>query len=114
MLWHLIFPSFLFVIGVAMPYSLQKRSEHGQSWEKRVLHEVWRGLIIFSIGVFIDSYHRKMIQINFPVALQKIGVCYVLAFLLLKLHPGIQWSIGALLMIEHTAAYLLYGEAGSR
>lgn len=113
-LWDLIFPSFLFVIGVAMPHSFQRRSAQGQSWAWQMRHAVARGLAIFAIGVLLDSYHADKFQINFPVVLQKIGVCYALAFFMLRLQPGLQWSLGILLLLVHTGAYVCYDDSASR
>jgi len=108
-LWDLVFPSFLFVIGVAMPYSYRSRSERGQSWKRQVRHAIVRGMILYALGDFIVSYTTGHLQTNFPVVLQQIGVCYVLAFLLLRLHPGLQIGIAIALLVAHSAAYLFYG-----
>ena len=112
-LWDLIFPVFLFVIGVAMPFSYRSRSQHGQTWTRQVMHALLRGMILYALGDFIISYHAGELQTNFPVVLQKIGVCYFLAFLILRLHLGLQLGTALLLLVAHTAAYLLYaGDSG--
>ena len=111
-LWDLIFPSFLFVIGVAMPHSYAARAGHGQSWFRQALHAFWRGLVIFLLGCFIISYKRNELRIDFPIVLQKIGVCYFLAFLVLRFHWKVLIAIAALLLVGHTAAYLLYPTEG--
>lgn len=113
-LWDLIFPSFLFVIGVAMPHSYEKRAEQGQSWPRQLVHAAWRGAVIFAIGVFLDSYHGGQLQLNFPVVLHKIGVCYVLAFLVLRFSPRVQLGISGVLLVGHSLAYALYGDPETR
>ena len=107
-LWDLIFPSFLFVIGVAMPFSQRSRSERGQPWGRQVMHAFLRGLIIYALGDFIVSYHTGQLQTNFPVVLQKIGVCYFLAFLVLRWHPVFQIGTVILLLAAHAALYMSY------
>jgi len=107
-LWDLIFPSFLFVIGVAMPFSYRGRSERGQSWGRQAMHAFVRGLIILALGDFIVSYLSGELQMQFPVVLQKIGVCYFLAFLVLRWHPTLQFGTAILLLVAHAALYLYY------
>ena len=111
-LWDLIFPSFLFAIGVAMPLSYRNRKERGQLWKQQILHAFLRGLIIYALGDFIVSYHANQLQTNFPVVLQKIGVCYFLAFLVLRWHPVFQFGIAVLLLVLHATFYLYYGGSG--
>jgi heparan-alpha-glucosaminide N-acetyltransferase len=108
-LWDLIFPSFLFIIGVAMPYSFRRRRERGDSWTVQFLHALKRCLVLFALGVFLDSYQVGTLHVNFPVVLQQIAVCYLLAFLLLPLPPLGQGAIGLVLLAGSAAAFLLYG-----
>src|SRR6266516_3154485 len=41
-LWDLIQPSFMFMVGVAMPYSLASRQAKGQPFWHLLLHALWR------------------------------------------------------------------------
>ncbi|MBE0558487.1 MAG: DUF5009 domain-containing protein, partial [Proteobacteria bacterium] len=60
--WHgwtftdLIFPFFLWIVGVAMTLSFAKRRERGDSNEKLLLHVVRRAAIIFGLGLFLNGF----------------------------------------------------------
>src|SRR6185503_1558147 len=43
-LWDLIQPSFMFMVGVALPFSIANRQARGESFSRLVLHALWRGL----------------------------------------------------------------------
>jgi predicted acyltransferase len=84
--WHgltptdLIFPFFLFIIGVAMPYSFSKRISAGTSKRKLVSHVLYRSVILFLIGMVLTglpnfNYYNKLIL----DVLQRIGVVYLFA-----------------------------------
>ena len=49
--YDLIFPLFIFISGVAMPYSLSRRLEEGAQRRSLVLHALRRGLILVALGV---------------------------------------------------------------
>src|SRR5215211_2096265 len=40
--WDLIQPSFMFMVGVAMPYSIASRLAKGESYGKMLWHAAWR------------------------------------------------------------------------
>src|SRR5262245_14727293 len=54
--WDLIQPSFMFIVGVAMPFSFALRAAHGQTWGRQFLHAVKRALLLIAIGLFLDAY----------------------------------------------------------
>ncbi|HUR57904.1 MAG TPA: hypothetical protein VM029_09355, partial [Opitutaceae bacterium] len=45
-LHDLIQPSFSFLVGVALPFSIASRMAHGQSQARMTLHAVWRSLLL--------------------------------------------------------------------
>jgi predicted acyltransferase len=83
--WHgwtptdLIFPFFLFIVGVAMTFSLSKQMET-KSKKDIYLKIFRRTLIIFGLGLFLTLFpffHFSTIRI--PGVLQRIAVCYCIA-----------------------------------
>ncbi|MGC8595695.1 MAG: acyltransferase family protein [Candidatus Kryptoniota bacterium] len=74
----LIFPFFLFIMGVAMPYSFAKRLALGQGKGKLLKHVIIRSVIIFALGMFLSGIpnfnysHRLILNI-----LQRIGIIYL-------------------------------------
>lgn len=49
--WDLIMPLFLFIVGVAMPFSLNKRIDRGESRRKQYFHIVKRAIILSVLGI---------------------------------------------------------------
>ncbi|HZR57575.1 MAG TPA: heparan-alpha-glucosaminide N-acetyltransferase domain-containing protein [Terriglobales bacterium] len=80
----LIFPFFLFIVGVAMAFSFSSRLKRGESRQKLIAHVLWRGFLIFAIGVFLNGFpnHYQLDSWRIYGVLQRIAICYVItAFL---------------------------------
>src|SRR5262245_41736120 len=52
-LHDLIQPSFSFLVGVALPFSLASRLAKGQSLAWATVHAVWRSVVLIFLGVFL-------------------------------------------------------------
>ena len=108
--WDLIQPSFMFIVGVAMPFSFAVRQARGATWSAQFLHAVRRALTLIALGIFLDSFHTNppTIFVQFIRVLQQIAIGYLLAFLVLHKGPRVQAIAAGLLLVLHTAAFLLY------
>ena len=105
--WHgwtptdLIFPFFLFIVGVAIPFSIGKRLLRGDSRTTLLSHIVRRSLILFALGLFMAAYPRfDLGGLRIMGVLQRIGVVYLLAassFLFLG-RRGRAWTAVGLLL----------------
>ena len=49
--WDLIQPSFMFMVGVALPYSIASRRAKGQTYGWMIFHAVWRSLLLVLLAV---------------------------------------------------------------
>ena len=94
--WHgwtptdLIFPFFLFIVGVAMAFSLVPRIERGDDKPAIFLKVIKRSLIIIGIGLFLNAFPRfDILDMRYPGVLQRIGVVYFFASLI-ALKTGIR------------------------
>jgi predicted acyltransferase len=73
----LIFPFFLFIVGVSMTLS---RATMGNPWKIGR-----RGCIIFGLGLFLAAFPRfPFATLRIPGVLQRIALCYVAAALLFR------------------------------
>src|ERR1700747_3412636 len=52
----LVFPFFLFIVGVAMAFSFRSRLDRGESRAHLLKHVLWRGLVLFAIGVVLHGF----------------------------------------------------------
>lgn len=82
----LVFPFFLFIVGVAIKLSLSKRKERGDNQNKLILQIFRRGLLIFLIGVALAGFPTyNFSSIRIPGVLQRIALVYFIAsFIYLK------------------------------
>ena len=78
--WDLIQPSFMYMVGVAMPFALARRAAAGDSWSRRLRHVIVRALGLILIGVLLDNFGAKTWNFGFIRVLQQIAIGYVLAF----------------------------------
>ncbi len=84
--WHgwtftdLIFPFFLWIVGVAMTFSFAKRLACGDGRGTLLLHALRRSAVIFALGLFLAAVPRfDPGTIRIPGVLQRIAVCYLVA-----------------------------------
>jgi predicted acyltransferase len=87
----LIFPLFLFIVGVVLPFSISRRQEQGFSDKKLYLHIVKRTAILILLGLILNGLLQfNLADMRWPGVLQRIGLCYFFAALLV-VHTG--WLI---------------------
>src|SRR5207237_5722387 len=80
-LWDLIQPSFMFMVGAALPFSIASRRAKGQSFLRLLIHAVIRSIVLILLGVFLVS-HGARTNWTFDVVLTQIGLGYIFLFLL--------------------------------
>jgi predicted acyltransferase len=105
--WHgwtptdLVFPFFLFIVGVAITLAFGSRVESGRSARDLYPKVVKRTLIIFAIGLFLNGFpYFGLSELRIPGVLQRIAVCYFLAsiiFLTTKVRTQVAITIALLL-----------------
>ena len=100
--YDLIFPLFLFIAGVAMPFSVSKRLERGEDKTKLMLHVVLRGVILVVLGVIYNNglFQVGLAETRFPSVLGRIGLAWMFAALIVlnsKLKGQVMWFVGLLL-----------------
>ena len=82
-LHDLIQPSFSFLVGVALPFSLASRPARGRAGRGCIaLHALWRSVLLVALGVFLRSIGRPQTNFTFEDTLSQIGLGYVFLFLL--------------------------------
>jgi heparan-alpha-glucosaminide N-acetyltransferase len=106
--WDLIQPSFMFMVGVAVPYSYAARRAKGDSDARILVHGLWRSLVLVLLGVFLSSNGSKSTQWTFVNVLSQIGLGY--AFVSLFRGRPVRAQLGglALLLAGTWLAYVLY------
>jgi predicted acyltransferase len=91
--WHgwtptdLIFPFFLFIVGVTTHLSMQARRGSGTPDVQLTRQVVRRGLLIILCGLLLASFPwvplDRITEMRFPGVLQRIGLAYLMAGLII-------------------------------
>jgi len=97
----LIFPFFLFIVGVSLILSFRSRIERGDSKRTLMIHTLRRSLIIFLIGLFLNGFpHFNVSTWRVAGVLQRIAIAY-LAAAIITLYSGtrgiVLWICGLLI-----------------
>jgi len=104
-LHDMIQPSFSFLVGVALPFSLASRSAKGQSSTQLTLHAFWRALVLILLGVFLRSIGRPMLNWTFEDTLSQIGLGYGFLFILGQRSVKAQWTALSIILVGYWAAF---------
>lgn len=107
-LHDLIQPSFSFLVGVALPFSIAARMAKGQSRRRMTAHALWRALVLVLLGVFLRSTGSDMTRWTFEDTLSQIGLGYGFLFLLGFRSARAQWTALGLILAGYWAAFALY------
>lgn len=79
----LVFPFFLFIVGVAISLSFARRLDDGATRGDLVRKIVSRSVIIFALGLFLNGFPFMTLEsltgLRIPGVLQRIALCYLLA-----------------------------------
>jgi len=107
-LHDMIQPSFSFLVGVALPFSLARRSAEGQPEWRRTLHAFGRALVLVLLGVFLRSTNSAQTNWTFEDTLTQIGLGYGFLYLLALRSSRVQWISLAMLLTGYWLAFALY------
>ena len=98
-LHDLIQPSFTFLVGAALPFSLAARQARGQSSGTMTAHALLRAFLLVALGIFLRSVGKPMTNFTFEDTLTQIGLGYPFLFLLgLRPPKAAWWALGAILL----------------
>ncbi|MBB6144252.1 putative acyltransferase [Silvibacterium bohemicum] len=111
-LHDMIQPSFTFLVGVALPYSVRSRRRKGESIRHMVGHALWRSFLLVALGIFLRSTHSPSTDFTFEDTLTQIGLGYTFAFLLTLYSPRWQWAAFGSVLFAYWLAWALYPAPG--
>jgi len=98
--WDCIWPSFMLMVGMSIPFSFAKRSRT-QSYPKMLGHAVKRFAVIFLLGTVqgsISFTHHLEWYGELSGVLQPIAIAYLVAFLLARKRQWIQAAVGGAIL----------------
>ncbi|QNP30105.1 acyltransferase family protein [Cylindrospermopsis curvispora] len=102
----LVFPFFLFIVGVAMSFSLFKYSLESKLDNLVYFNLCRRAVILFTLGLLLNGFWNQGVgsfdlqSLRVMGVLQRIGLAYLFASLIvLKLPEKTQWALAGILLI---------------
>src|SRR2546427_10514508 len=107
-LHDLIQPSFSFLVGVALPYSIASRLIKGATFGRMFAHALWRSVLLVALGIFLRSLHSSQTNFTFEDTLTQIGLGYPLLFLLAVRPPRWQWIALTVILFGYWLAWAIY------
>lgn len=122
--WHgwtptdLIFPFFLFIVGITTHLSLASRRARGAGDRELVLQVLRRGGLIILLGLLLSAFPfwplERITGIRIPGVLQRIGVVYILSALLtLKTTARTQLAVTVLVLVGYWLVSMLVPVPGT-
>ena len=79
----LVFPVFLFLVGIAIVFSTASRMAHGEAKSVLVMHAFRRAAILFALGILIHGFpDYPLATLRIYGVLQRIAACYLVASIL--------------------------------
>lgn len=109
-LWDLIQPSFMFMVGVALPYSIASRRARGHSEIKIIAHILYRAVFLVLLAIFLSSNWSKQTNFVFTNVLAQIGLGYAFLYPLLGRGPRVQLAALAGILIGYWLLFLLLSQ----
>ncbi len=106
--WDLIQPAFMFMVGVALPFSIAARRARGQRFGSMLRHSIFRALALIALGIFLRSQHRAQTYFTFEDVLTQIGLGYVFLFLLGWVRPRVQLIVACAILAGYWALFAAY------
>ncbi len=99
----LVFPFFLFIVGVSMVLSFDARRGRGAGRGELLLHSLKRSAIIFGLGLFLNLYPSfQFSSLRIPGVLQRIAVVYLVASVIVLFAGRVtRWVIAAVLLVGY-------------
>lgn len=108
--WDLIQPFFMFIVGVAMPFSLRKRLRSGTQGAA-TRHILKRCFLLFAFGVLLHCVYSHALVWELWNVLVQMAFTILIAYGIMKLSAPWQWAISAGLLVLTEILYRAYNSS---
>ena len=100
--WDLIQPFFMFIVGVALAFSVARREEQGETRARTTRHVLVRSVILLLLGWGLYCIGPGRITFRFQNVLAQLSVTYPIAYFLMRRRMGTQiaWSFFFIILTE--------------
>jgi len=101
--WDLIQPAFMFMVGVALPFSFASRLAFGYSGWQLWIQAAFRSLLLVLLGIFLMSQNGDRPTFVFVNVLSQIGLGYLFLFALWNRPAWLQLLVGHIILVAFWA-----------
>lgn len=112
-LHDLIQPSFSFLVGVSLVFSLEKRRRRGEKTGWSIAHACWRALLLILLGIWLRSLGRPQANFTFEDTLTQIGLGYLPLFLISLCNKRVWYICLAVILVGYWGAFVAYPAPGA-
>ena len=112
-LHDLIQPSFSFLVGCALAFSVVSRRARRQTIAAMTRHAITRSLLLVALGIFLRSTYTPRTNFTFDDTLTQIGLGYVFLFALALRPTREQWAAFALILVGYWALFACWPLPGA-
>jgi predicted acyltransferase len=112
-LHDMIQPSFTFLVGVVLPYSIASRKNKGASFGNILRHTIKRSFILIFLGIFLRSMHTEQTYWTFEDTLTQIGLGYTFLVLISLYSQRVQIGMLVFILGAYWLAFALYPLPGA-
>jgi predicted acyltransferase len=112
-LHDMIQPSFTFLVGVVLPYSIASRKNKGASFGNILRHTIKRSFILIFLGIFLRSMHSEQTYWTFEDTLTQIGLGYTFLVLISLYSQRVQIGMLVFILGAYWLAFALYPLPGA-
>jgi len=110
--WDLIQPFFMFIVGVAMTFSIAKRRSKGETWYQTFQHMLVRCLILLLFGLILHCGYKQKVVWELWNVLAQLSFTIMLAFLIINMKVRSQFIISIALLVLTEILYRFTGIEG--
>jgi heparan-alpha-glucosaminide N-acetyltransferase len=112
-LWDLVMPAFVLMVGVAMPFAFSRRIEQGATFRQNLLHVAGRSLKLLALAHLFTIVHQGRFQFALLNVLTQIALTYFFCFLIMQL--AFRWQVvtASLILLGYWVLFAIFpGPAG--
>lgn len=110
--WDLVQPAFMFIVGVAMVYSINKRTEKGDTWGAISKHIYVRCLWLLAFGTGIQCFYAGELVWILRNVLAQLSFTILVAFWIFRLPWKTQLGISIGLILITDIVYRIFWVEG--
>lgn len=112
-LHDMIQPSFTFLVGVVLPFSITSRKNKGATFGSLLAHTIKRAVILILLGIFLRSMNANQTYYTFEDTLSQIGMGYTFLVLLGFYSQRVQIAALVVILVGYWLAFALYPLPGA-